>query len=164
MTSVQRSSVIGLLSEGECPPALYSALAKKWGVPDSHQEPGARSLRTKTDLLVGATADSGKPIISLLQALCSRNSPSFQIIAFLTVSAEGLVTMLHSLFSLPAGEFEEVPGDLCALVGELPPKGKPSFVRLSALTAAANEGFIGSCKEDFDAHVTSLSSLTREGC
>ena len=110
---------------------------------------------------MGATAESGKAIISLLRTLCSRDSPAFQRIAFLTVSSEGLVTVLHSLFSLPAGEFEEGAGDLCALAGELPPEGKPSFVRLSALTAAANEGFIGCSREDFDAHVTSLSSTSR---
>ena len=67
--------------------------------------------------------------------------------------------MIHSLFLLSAGEYEEGLGDLCGFVGELPAAGYPQFVRLPPLALASNEQFWGVSREEFDAHVTSLPSV-----
>ena len=128
MTAGRRSSVAELFQDGDCPATLYAALAKKWVVPVLVPAQGSR--RTDNDPQVGATAESGRAIIGLLRNLASRRSTGFERLALLSVSGEGIVSVIHSLFLLPDTEFDDGLGELCALVGELPADGRPAFVRV----------------------------------
>ena len=156
----QHTCLAELLGNGRCPSGLYNLLAKRWKVTSaSDDSPDGRPSRADIDLSVGASAETGRPLYVTLSHLSLRRPTGFNKLAFLAISAKGKVSVIHSLFLLSAGEYEEGLGDLCGFVGELPAEGYPQFVRLPPLALASNEQFWGVSREEFDAHVTSLPSV-----
>ena len=127
----QHTGVAELLGKGRCPPGLYNLLAKRWKITSASEDsPDGRTSRAESDLSVGASAETGRPLSVTLSHLSLRRPTGFDQLAFLAISAKGIVSVIHSLFLLSAGEYEEGLGDLCGFVGELPAAGYPQFVRL----------------------------------
>ena len=78
-------------------------------------------------------------------------------VCFLGVRPCGTVQLLHSLFTLSLGPYDDTPPRLCALVGD-DVDSVPHVVSLSPMAFASNDSFLGSAEDDFEAHVTGLTS------
>ena len=119
-----------------------------------------RATRSKrTDAGTGANVESGEEIYNFLSHLAQRRAPGLDSVCFLGMRPCGTVQLLHSLFTLPFGPYDDSPPRLCALVGTNP--SDPEVVRLTPMAFAVNDPFLGSAEEDFEAHVTGLTSTLK---
>ena len=142
---MQVATIRGVLSYGDTPSALYSALERKWKVPPQSADESRRT-RTSFDIEVGAAAESGASILSFLASLISRRSIGLDHLILAVVSGAGGVDLVHSLFLVNASKYDKDLPEVWGIVGEIPEEG---FLTLAKLT------FIS----EFEAHVTSLSSI-----
>ena len=138
------------------PPDLLHLLSAKWM--SQLPRPESRTTRSKrgVDAGTGAHPETGEDIYTFLSTLAQRRAPGMDSVCFLGVRPCGTVQLIHSLFTLPSGPYDDGPPRLCAIVGA--EFGKAHVVGLSPMTFAANDSFLGSAEEDFEAHVTGLTS------
>ena len=152
------STIREVLSNGDTPSNLFSALERKWKVLPQSADDSRRS-RTDFDIEVGATAESGAAILSFLASLISRRSAGLDKLVLAVVSGAGAVDLVHSLFLVNGSEYEEDLPEVWGLVGEIPDEGLPTLTKLTSMLFAANTTFTGTSPSEFEAHVTSLSSI-----
>ena len=102
--------------------------------------------------------ETGEAIHSFISNLVQRRAPGIQALCFLGVKTCGTTQLLHSLFSLPQGPYDESTPRLCALVDDVPADGFPTIALLTPMAFASNEPFPDSSEEYFESHVTGLPS------
>ena len=145
------------MKEDATPPELLRLLTGKWT--ESHSTLEARTTtRTGHDVSTGARVETGEAIHSFISNLVQRRAPGIQALCFLGVKTCGTTQLLHSLFSLPQGPYDESTPRLCALVDDVPADGFPTIALLTPMAFASNEPFPGSSEEEFESHVTGLPS------
>ena len=94
---------------------------------------GGRSSHATVKLEVGALAETSPATFELLSSLARRRLEGLDSLSLLTNEVEGLVTVLHLLFSVAKSEYEEGPENLWVVNGELPYKGLLTLVNLLCL-------------------------------
>ena len=99
-----------------------------------------------------------KEIHSFLFHLVQRRAPGIESVGFLGVKTCGTVQLLHSLFILPLGPYDDSTPRLCALERDVPDTRHPNIVLLTPMAFAINDTFLGSSEEEFESHMTGLSS------
>ena len=144
--------------------SLFKYLAKKWAVPEDPQDfTASRSLRSNTDSTTGAVSDTGFRVLEALGDLASRGAEGLDNIALLTINEYVLVSVLRSLFLFGESAYENRPGDLFAILGEIPADGLPAIVRLKAIHFAVNFSFVETPRLEFEVPLAGLtSSLLRD--
>ena len=75
------------------------------------------------------------------------------------VSGAGAVDLVHSLFLVSGSEYVEDLPEVWGIVGETPYKGFPTLTKFTSMLFAANTTFTGTSPSEFEARVTSLSSI-----
>ena len=115
------------------------------------------SCRTNSDLDTGAHPADGETIHSSLLNLVERRAPGVDALTFLGLSKAGVVDIIHSLFTVRKNAFDLNP-DLWGIVGEVPEDGLPFFVSLSPIDFSSIDPFYGTTMEEFESHVTGLTS------
>ena len=75
------------------------------------------------------------------------------------VLTAGGVDLVHSLFSVGTSQCIEEDGELWGVLGESQACNSPNIVKLTPALFASNTPFFGTNLEDFEAHVTGLSSV-----
>ena len=114
------SSLFRLLDEGSPPPALISVLSKKWTPCAGDEEAPDTNIRLShaaINLAVGARAKTGWVTHEILRTLAGRHAKGVDRLTFLAVYGDGLVSLLHSLFCVTGGKYEERPGNLWTVKG-----------------------------------------------
>ena len=162
--SGRRSLFDQVLDDGDAPLGLFKYLAKKWAVPKSPQDfTASRSLRSNTDSTTRAVSDTGFPVLEALVDLVSRGAEDLDNIALLTINKYGLVSVLLSLFLIEESAYENGPGELFTILGEIPADGLPAIVRLKAIHFSVNFSFVGTPRLEFEGPLAGLtSSLPRD--
>ena len=107
---------------------------------------------------MGAVSDTGFPLLKSLGALVSRGTVGLDKLSLLAVIKDGLVSVLHSLFLVGESAYKNGPGELFAILGEIPADGLPAIVRLEAIHLAAKSSFVGSPRLEFEVHLSNLTS------
>ena len=102
--------------------------------------------------------ETGEAIYSFVSNLVQCRSPGIQSVCFLGVKTCGTTQLLYPLFSLPQGPYDESTPRLCALVDDIPDNNLPTIALLSPMSFATNNVFMGSSEEEFESHVSGLSS------
>ena len=69
-----------------------------------------------------------------------------------------MVHLLHSLFTLPLGLYNDKLPIIRALKWEIPDTGFPKIVILSKLDFATDDSFLGGAADKFESHATGLTS------
>ena len=76
----------------------------------------------------------------------------------LAVNEDDLVSALHSLFMVGGSFYENRPGKLFAIRGDIQADGIPAIVRLEAIHFASNSSFVGTPQLKFEGHLAGLTS------
>ena len=116
------------------------------------------ATRAGHDVATGARVETGEAIHTFLSHLIQCGAPVTQALGFLHIKAYGTVQLLHSLFTLPLGLYNDKPLIICALVGDFLDTGLPRMFILPKLAFAANASFLVGTADDFESHVTGLNS------
>ena len=82
---MQVATICDVLSYGDTPSALYSALERKWKVPPQSADESRRT-RTAFDIEVGATVESSAAILSFLASIIPRRSTGLDHLVLAVVS------------------------------------------------------------------------------
>ena len=80
------------------------------------------------------------------------------MLVLLVITSSGYVQLLHSLFVVSLGDYDDHPLKLCALKGDLIADGLPRMVTITPMSFAENETFLGSSETDLKEHYTGLPS------
>ena len=91
-------------------------------------------------------------------ALISRGTEGLDNLALLAVNKDDFVSVLYSLFLGGESAYEDRPGKLFGVRGDIPSDGLPTIVRLEAIHFAANSSFMGTLRLDFEGHLAGLTS------
>ena len=96
-----------------------------------------------------------------LTSLLLCNTTRVMNLVLLTVSAQGVVGILHSLFLVPGEEYNNplYPPILWAILREIPASRMPRLYIISPLDFASNNVFYGTSEEEFELHVIRLTSI-----
>ena len=93
----------------------------------------------------------------ILRSFAGRRSEVLNCLALLTINGKGLVAVLHLLFYMAESEYEDRPGNLWSVKGELPSEGLPTLVKLSPLHFSCNMTFRGMSRYEFEVHINALA-------
>ena len=102
--------------------------------------------------------ETSEAIHSFLSHLVQRRAPGIESVGFLGVKTCGTVQLLHSLFTLPLGPYDDSIPRLCALEREVPDTRHPNIVLLTPMAFATNDTFLERSEEEFESHMTGVSS------
>ena len=150
MVHLRHSSLDHLLENDVPPAALFAILANMWvfgGVEDKAFAEG-RSSCAAVDLDVGDLAKTSRATFKLLRSLVWRHPEGLYRLALLSINGERMVVVLHSIFYMEASEYEDGPGDLWAVKGDIPSEGLPTLIKLLPLHFACNTAFRGTIRDD----------------
>ena len=113
--------------------ALSGALDREWALPPNR---GRLLLNhpSKGDP-TGASANPGEGLLDYLTGLVSRGTEGTKGIYLLDVEEYGQVAHAHSIFCVSAGDYTET--DLWGVLGALPDKGVPAYIKITPLHLAA---------------------------
>ena len=92
---------------------LLRLLAAKWTATPPLSETRT-ATRTGYDVSTGVRVETCKEIHSFLFHLVQRRAPGIESVGFLGVKTCGTVQLLHSLFILPLGPYDDSTPRLCA--------------------------------------------------
>ena len=101
------------------------------------------SLRANIDLSVNTQAETGRAPHKLLCTLAGCHTEGVNLINFLVVNMDGLVSLLQSIFVVAGGEYEEETGDIWVVNGNLPDNRLPILVKLTPLHFSLIAAFWG---------------------
>ena len=80
-------------------------------------------------------------------------------ITFLAVDGDGLVSLIHSLFLVLGGKYQDVTGDILEMEGEIQVDSLLAMLKLTPLHFALNASLRGAARMNFETHATVLSSI-----
>ena len=119
----RRHSSLACILDKESPlTALFGALLKKWALGAGENEAPKTAVcfsRAAVDLSGSDRAETGRASHEVLCTLAGRHTKGVNRLAFLTVDGYGLVSLLHFLFNVAGGKYEEGPGNIWAVKGEI---------------------------------------------
>ena len=113
------------------------------------------NLPTKGDP-TGDAAETGTGLLTYLTAIMSCGSKGTKVISLLGVKESSLVTHIHSLFCVSAGNYADPT--LCGVIGALPVGGAPSFIQFTPLHFVARFSFLCVSRAGFESNLMGLSS------
>ena len=116
------------------------------------------SSHAAVDLDLGTLEETVCATFNLLRSLVGYRLEGLDWLALLKIDGKGLVAILHSLLYAAASEYEDGPGDLWVVKGELPCEGLPTLVKLLPLQFTCNTSFQGTRQDEFEVHVIALTS------
>ena len=138
---------------------LFKYFAKKWAAPEVPQYfIASRSLCSNTDSATGPLSNTGLPVLKALRALVLRGAEGLVNINLLAVNKDGLVSVLHEIFLVGESAYENGPGDLFAIQGDILANSLPAIVQLEAIHFAVNSSFLGTPRLEFKGHLSGLTS------
>ena len=117
-------------------------------------DPSARTRTLRREPLATQVSLLSKP----WEILVSRGAEGLDNISLLSVKKDSRVSFLHSLFQDEESAYEDVPGKLFAIRGDIPADGIPAIMRLEAIHFAANSSFVGTLQLEFKGHLSGLTS------
>ena len=117
-------------------------------------DPSARTRTLRREPLATQVSLLSKP----WEILVSRGAEGLDNISLLSVKKDSRVSFLHYLFQVGESAYEDFPGKLFAIRGDIPAYGIPAIMRLEAIHFAANSSFVGTPRLEFESHITGLTS------
>ena len=159
------STVVDLASRLEASPpsaALDAVLSTLWNRPRTDDPASSSSSSRKTrgsvpDIDTGAHPTDGAALHSSLLNLVERKASGMEAVTLLGLSKAGIVDVIHSLFTVRANDYDMAP-ELWGILGEVPENGLPSIVSILPIDLSTIDPFYGTTSEEFESHVTGLSS------
>ena len=139
-------------------PQLLEILTNKWRETSSPPVP-SRTTRVGHEVSTDTRVETWEAIYTFLSHFIQRGTLGVQTLTFLGVKVCGTVELLHSLFMLPLGPYDENYPVICTIEGRILENGLPSFRILPKMVFAKNDNFWrGGGDDEFEAHMTGLSS------
>ena len=86
----------------------------------------------------------------------SRGAKDTEGISLLGIKDYGLVAHTHSLFCVSAGDYAKT--DLWGVLGPLPDKGAPDYIKITAIHLAASYLLLGVSRTEFASALAGLST------
>ena len=154
------ASLTDLLAEEEIPADLSVVLAAKRKVEEeASSDSTTRRSRTGFDLGVGTAEEICLEIHRFISNLIRKGAVGMEKLVLPVVLTAGGVDLTPSLFLVGTSEYADEDGELWGVLGELRAYNSPNIVKPMPTLFASNTPFFGTDLEDFESHVTGLSSV-----